>query len=378
MAVAVVEYCVASPARYHLMLQRTLLSFAPSDESFQVALGCLTVLVESLSAAGISEPGDVALIRGLISGLAAEQIANDPQGRTFADQADRGIRTIVTASVAATDGAGNPKTTAERRGAVVRTAGSRSVRSTVRVRERTLGGVTGVVDLDRVQRIFPTSGGSITAIDGVNVSIGAGSFVAVMGATGSGKSTLLHCAAGLDRPTNGTVRLCGHDVGRMSERALAHLRRRRVGFVFQSYNLLSELTVEQNVLLPHRLGAPLAMAVAEALGHVGLGGTERRPVGELSGGQRQRVAMARALVTGPEVVFADEPTGALDPTTGQQILQLLRAAVDDRGVTVVMVTHDPLAAAVSDRLILLRAGRVVVDTDTPDAATIATELRGVG
>jgi hypothetical protein len=108
MAVAVVEYCVASPARYHLMLQRTLLSFAPSDESFQVALGCLTVLVESISAAGISEPGDVALIRGLISGLAAEQIANDPQGRTFADQADRGIRTIVTASVAATDGAGNP------------------------------------------------------------------------------------------------------------------------------------------------------------------------------------------------------------------------------------------------------------------------------
>ena len=242
----------------------------------------------------------------------------------------------------------------------------------------TLAVVSAVVELDRVERIFPTNGGSITAIDGVNVSIGAGTFVAVMGATGSGKSTLLHCAAGLDRPTNGMVRLCGHDLGRMSERALARLRRRRVGFVFQSYNLLSELTVEQNVLLPHRLGAPLAMAVADALGHVGLDGTERRPVGELSGGQRQRVAVARALVTGPEVVFADEPTGALDPTTGQQIMQLLRAAVDDRGVTVVMVTHDPLAAAVSDRLILLRAGRVVVDTATPSAATIAADLRGVG
>lgn len=234
------------------------------------------------------------------------------------------------------------------------------------------------MQLAGVQRIFLTNGGSIAAIDDVDVSIEPGTFVAVMGATGSGKSTLLHCAAGLDRPTKGMVRLCGHDLKPMSERALARLRRRRVGFVFQSYNLLSELTVEQNVLLPHRLGAPLAMAVADALGHVSLDGTEQRPVGELSGGQRQRVAVARALVTGPEVVFADEPTGALDPTTGQQILALLRTAVHDRGVTVVMVTHDPLAAAVSDRLILLRAGRIVVDTATPDAATIAAELRGVG
>ena len=122
----------------------------------------------------------------------------------------------------------------------------------------------------------------------------------------------------------------------------------------------------------------MAMAVGDALGRVGLDGTERRPVGELSGGQRQRVAVARALIAGPEVVFADEPTGALDPTTGQQILQLLRAAVDGGGVTVVMVTHDPLVAAVSDRLILLRAGRVAVDRATPDAASIAAELRGVG
>jgi len=163
----------------------------------------------------------------------------------------------------------------------------------------------------------------------------------------------------------------------MSERAMARVRRERIGFVFQSYNLLSELTVEQNVLLPHRLGAPLSTTVADALGHVGLVGTEQRPVGELSGGQRQRVAVARALITGPEVVFADEPTGALDPTTGHRILGLLRSAVDDRGVTVVMVTHDPLAACVSDRLVLLRAGRVVADRVTPDAATIAAELRDV-
>jgi putative ABC transport system ATP-binding protein len=238
-------------------------------------------------------------------------------------------------------------------------------------------GVSDVVELDRVGRTFRSGGGSIIALAEVSLSISPGTFVAVMGATGSGKSTMLHCAAGLDRPTDGTVRLCDNDLGRMSERALARLRRERIGFVFQSYNLLSELTVEQNVLLPHRLGAPLAMTVADGLGHVGLAGTEHRPVGELSGGQRQRIAVARALITGPEVVFADEPTGALDPTTGQYVLGLLRSAVDERAVTVVMVTHDPLVAAVSDRLVLLRDGRVVADRATPDAATIAAELRAV-
>jgi putative ABC transport system ATP-binding protein len=237
--------------------------------------------------------------------------------------------------------------------------------------------VNDVVELDRVGRTFRSGEGSITALAEVSLSISAATFVAVMGATGSGKSTLLHCAAGLDRPTRGKVRLCDRDLERMSERTLAHLRRERIGFVFQSYNLLSALTVDQNVLLPHRLGAPLAMTVADALGHVGLVGSEHRPVGELSGGQRQRVAVARALITGPEVVFADEPTGALDPTTGHTILGLLRSAVDERGVTVVMVTHDPLAASVSDRLVLLRDGRVAADRATPDVATIAAELRAV-
>jgi putative ABC transport system ATP-binding protein len=237
--------------------------------------------------------------------------------------------------------------------------------------------VSGVVELDRVGRTFPSGETSIVALDDVTLSIAAGTFVAVMGATGSGKSTLLHCAAGLDRPTSGKVRLCERDLGRMSERALARVRRERVGFVFQSYNLLAGLTVEQNVLLPHRLGARLAMTLADALGHVGLLGTEHRPVGELSGGQRQRVAVARALVTGPSVVFADEPTGALDATTGHHILEPLRSAVDERAVTVVMVTHDPLAASVSDRLVLLRSGRVVADRVTPDTATIAAELRAV-
>lgn len=232
-----------------------------------------------------------------------------------------------------------------------------------------------MLELDRASRIFRTRAAPIVAIEQVSLSIEAGTFVAVMGPTGCGKSTLLHCAAGLDRPTYGAVRWGGLALAGMSERRLARLRRARVGFVFQQYNLLSALSVEQNVLLPHRLGAPLAMTAAQALAQVGLAGMEDRPVGELSGGQRQRVTVARALITGPAVVFADEPTGALDPTTGQQILALLRDAVDQRGVTVVMVTHDPLAASLSDRLVMLRAGRLVADGPTPDATTIAAALR---
>jgi putative ABC transport system ATP-binding protein len=232
-----------------------------------------------------------------------------------------------------------------------------------------------VVDLVDVTRRYGRSGP--IALRGVSLCVPAGSFVAVMGATGSGKSTLLHCAAGLDRPTSGTVRLAGRDISRMRERPLTRLRRDRVGFVFQSYNLLSELTVGQNLVLPFRLGGPRGRPVGEVLATVGLAGLERRPVGELSGGQRQRVAIARALVTRPQVVFADEPTGALDPTTGGQILGLLREAVDRDGLTVVMVTHDPISAAVSDRLVLLRDGRVGADAPTPDAATIAARLRAV-
>ena len=232
-----------------------------------------------------------------------------------------------------------------------------------------------VLELTGVTRRFGRAGP--VALRDVSLWVPAGSFVSVMGATGSGKSTLLHCAAGLDRPTAGTVRLAGRDISRMRERTLTRLRRDRIGFVFQSYNLLSELTVRQNVLLPFRLGGPRGRPLAEVLARVGLAGLERRPVGELSGGQRQRVAIARALVTAPTVVFADEPTGALDPTTGGHVLRLLRDAVDRDGLTVVMVTHDPLAAAVSDRLVLLRDGRLVADSPTPGSAEIADRLRAV-
>jgi len=236
-----------------------------------------------------------------------------------------------------------------------------------------LDGMESVVELRGVGRRFRP----VEALREVSLAVPAGQFVAVMGSTGSGKSTLLHCAAGLDRATAGRVWLAGQEITRMREAKLTRLRRDRVGFVFQSYNLLSELSVRQNVLLPSRLGGPRPRDAEQVLAAVGLGGLGRRPVGELSGGQRQRVAIARALVTEPAVIFADEPTGALDPTTGAQILALLRAAVDNDGVTVVMVTHDPASAAWSDRLVLLREGTVAADSATPDAAAIGADLAAV-
>lgn len=234
-----------------------------------------------------------------------------------------------------------------------------------------------VVGLTGVSRRYRTFERDVVALDDVSLDVAAGEFVAVMGSTGSGKSTLLHCAAGLERPTSGTVRLVGQDLTPLGEAARTRLRRAHVGVVFQSYNLLSELTVAQNVLLPQRLGGPRARPLGEVLASVGLAGFERRPVGLLSGGQRQRVAVARALAADPAVVFADEPTGSLDPTTGAQVLALLRIAANTRGVAVVMVTHDPRAAAVSDRLVLLRGGRLVGDGPTPDTGTIAARLAAV-
>jgi putative ABC transport system ATP-binding protein len=237
--------------------------------------------------------------------------------------------------------------------------------------------LSDVVRLEDVACRFGAGAGAVVALDGVSVDVRPGSFVVVMGATGSGKSTLLNAAAGLIRPTAGAVWLAGVRIDAMGERALTRLRRDEVGFVFQSYNLLSELTVAQNVLLPCRLGARRSRPVGEVLDAVGLAGLEDRRVAELSGGQRQRVAIARALSTRPQVVFADEPTGALDPSTGAQVLALLRRAVDAERVTVVMVSHDPSAAAVSDRLVLLQGGRLVDDRPTPDATAIAALLRDV-
>jgi putative ABC transport system ATP-binding protein len=221
-------------------------------------------------------------------------------------------------------------------------------------------------------------GPTVRALDHVSVRFAAGTFTAVMGPSGSGKSTLLHCAAGMDRPTAGTVHWGDVDVGHLPERKLAKLRRSRVGFVFQALNLVPSMTVAQNVALPGRLaGTPVSSnAVARSLTHVGL--ADRAPVrpAELSGGQQQRVAIARALVSNPELLFADEPTGSLDRRTGHEILRFLRAGVDEQGQTCVMVTHDPTAAAWADRVVVLEDGRVLDDLDRPTPAALAACLGG--
>ncbi|WP_436697846.1 ABC transporter ATP-binding protein [Nocardioides sp. BYT-33-1] len=230
--------------------------------------------------------------------------------------------------------------------------------------------------LDGVARSYGSRAGRVDALRGVTHAFAPGSFTAIMGPSGSGKSTLLQCAAGLDRPSAGRVLVGGHDLGRLDEAALTRLRRVAMGFVFQAYNLLPALTAYDNVALPARLAGrrPARGEVAAALTRVGLGEHQRRRPAELSGGQQQRVAIARALVTRPQVVYADEPTGALDRTTGRQVLELLRSTVDTEGLTVVMVTHDPLAASYADSVLFLEDGVVVGHLARGTAAQIAAAM----
>ncbi|MBK0373631.1 MULTISPECIES: ABC transporter ATP-binding protein [Streptomyces] len=217
---------------------------------------------------------------------------------------------------------------------------------------------TAAVELTGVRRRYGKGDRAVDALRGIDLSLPHGSFTAVMGPSGSGKSTFLQCAAGLDHPTAGSVRLGGTEITGLGENKLTELRRSRLGFVFQAFNLLPSLTVEQNVLLPLRLAGhrPDRGRAAEVLGQVGLAGKGDRRPSELSGGQQQRVAIARALVSRPDVIFGDEPTGALDTTTATEILTLLRDAVDRLGATVVMVTHDPVAAAYADHVLFLADG----------------------
>ncbi|GGW80199.1 ABC transporter ATP-binding protein [Streptomyces lomondensis] len=231
------------------------------------------------------------------------------------------------------------------------------------------------VELHGVRKRYGRGRTAVHALRGIDLTLHHGSYTAVMGPSGSGKSTFLQCAAGLDRPTAGAVRLGGTEITGMKENKLTALRRTRVGFVFQAFNLLPSLTVEQNVVLPMRLAGhrPDRRRAAEVLAQVGLADKARRRPGQLSGGQQQRVAIARALVTRPDVVFADEPTGALDTTTATEILTLLRQAVDTQGATVVMVTHDPAAAAWADRVLFLTDGEIIdhLDRDAIDGPRLA-------
>ncbi len=235
------------------------------------------------------------------------------------------------------------------------------------------------VVLDGVTKRYGRGRGAVTALERVSLSFAAGSFTAVLGVSGSGKSTLLQCAAGLERPSSGTVRLCGEELSRLSRRRQAVLRRQRVGFVFQDLNLLPELTVAENIALPLRLDHRPARRtdIERAAARVGLSGGQlgRRPA-ELSGGQQQRVAIARALITRPDVVFADEPTGALDPHTAAAVLRLLREAAD--GTTVVIVTHDPQVTRFCDRAVFLHAGRVDRALPDPEPAVVARLISELG
>lgn len=218
-----------------------------------------------------------------------------------------------------------------------------------------------VVEARSLSKRYGCGEAAITAVDGVDISLPAGRFTAIMGASGSGKSTLLHLLAGLDRPTSGTVLLDGTELSRLDDRALSRLRRDKVGFVFQSFNLLPSLDAEENICLPLSLAHRRVdrrwfghlvevMGISGRLGH--------RPA-ELSGGQCQRVAVARALIGRPAVVFADEPTGNLDSKSSAEVLGLLRRAVDEMGQTVVMVTHDRAGASFADEIVLIADGRVV-------------------
>lgn len=236
--------------------------------------------------------------------------------------------------------------------------------------------MTDAVRLEALRRVYDDTGSAVTALDGVTAGFARATFTAVMGPSGSGKSTLLQCAAGLDRPTSGRVFIDGTELTAGTEAAMTKFRRRRVGFVFQDHNLMPALTVEQNAVLPLRLAGRRVdrRRVAEVLDRLGLAGRGGHRPGQLSGGQRQRVAIARALLTDPAVIFADEPTGALDIRSARDVLDLLRASVRDFGRTVVMVTHDPVAAASADAVLFLADGRLAGRMAAPTADAVAERL----
>jgi putative ABC transport system ATP-binding protein len=232
------------------------------------------------------------------------------------------------------------------------------------------------VRLESVSKVYGRGGAAVTALNDVSLALASGSFTAMMGPSGSGKSTFLQCAAGLDLPTAGSVFLGETDLASLSENALSRLRRETVGFVFQSFNLVPSLTATQNITLPLRLAKRKAEKewLGEVIERVGLTQRAKHKPGELSGGQQQRVAIARALVTRPRVIFADEPTGALDMRASREILALLREAVDGLEQTVAMVTHDPIAASYADAVVFLADGQVVDTMTEPSAARVAERM----
>ncbi len=233
------------------------------------------------------------------------------------------------------------------------------------------------VDLVKLYGEGPTA---VRALDGVSVEFPRGVFTAVMGPSGSGKSTLMHCMAALDAPTSGTVVIGDTDVTTMKDRELTVLRRDRIGFVFQSFNLLPTLSAAENVVLPQRLASrrPDESWLATVIGTLGIGDRMSHRPAELSGGEQQRVAVGRALAGKPEIVFADEPTGNLDSASGAHLLGFMRRSVDEFNQTIVMVTHDPVAAGYADRVVFLADGHVVDHMDAPTAERVLDHMKRLG
>ncbi|WP_426503556.1 ABC transporter ATP-binding protein [Dactylosporangium sp. McL0621] len=232
------------------------------------------------------------------------------------------------------------------------------------------------VRVEGLTRTYGAGPQAVHALAGVDAVFARGTFTAVMGPSGSGKSTLLQTAAGLDRPTSGRVFIGDTELSRLSETRLTELRRGRIGFIFQAFNLIGALSVAENIELPLRLAGarPDPAWLAHVVDRVGLAERLHHRPAELSGGQQQRVAIARALASRPDVVFCDEPTGALDTNTAADVLALLRGIVDEHGQTVVMVTHDPVAASYADRVLVLADGRIVRDVPQPGVERIAALL----
>jgi putative ABC transport system ATP-binding protein len=239
--------------------------------------------------------------------------------------------------------------------------------------------VAPVVSAADLTRRYGDGDSAVDALRGVSMEVPVGQFTAVMGPSGSGKSTLMHILAGLDAPTSGVVHIDGRQITGMSDKELTRLRRHRIGFIFQFFNLLPTLTAEENIVLPLSIAGrkPDRAWVESVIDKIGLADRRRHRPSQLSGGQQQRVAIARALVSEPAVLFADEPTGNLDSRTGHEILALLRDAVDAYGQTTVMVTHDPKAAAAADRVLFLADGLVVRDLERPSEAQVLDVMKEV-
>ena len=229
-------------------------------------------------------------------------------------------------------------------------------------------------------KVYGAGGTEVRALDGVTVDIETATFTAVMGPSGSGKSTLMHCLAGLDSLTSGQAFIGDEELGSLPDRQLTRVRRERIGFVFQAFNLLPTLSALENITLPLDLAKqrPDPAWLDRVIGTVGLADRLRHRPSELSGGQQQRVAVARALASKPAVVFADEPTGNLDRRSGTEILSFLRQAVDAFGQTIVMVTHDPVAASFADNVVFLADGRIVDRLSDPTATTVLDRMKALG